>query len=517
MQTVAAQQVQVDDLYGATASLPGQGTDQVLGFVVLEVTRDAMQKRGRQALWLALGVGGLGVLMGSVLALRLGQRVIDPILRVSAKIQRIGRGDFAASPLEPEDPLLHVQRELNDMALRLASGRDELEQRVAQATQEIRHKKEEAETATLAKSRFLAAASHDLRQPAHAMGMFIARLSQLPLDAPTRELANGLDASVRAMQVLLDGLLDISRLESGTVRPQVRSTELGTLLDTVRQAFEAQATAKGLVLRVAPTQLWAATDPALLLRMVANLVHNAVTYTRHGSILISCRPTGQGKEVRIDVSDSGMGIAPEHQHAIFNEFYQVANPGRDRGKGMGLGLNIVERSARLLGHRVNVRSQPGCGSRFSISLRRSMPVAQPAPELAQPEHIADDLAGLRVLVIEDDALALSAIQMLLKSWGCAVHAAPMAPSAQDVLESGFEPDFIVSDYRLGNGVSGIQAIGGVRALFGRQVPACLISGDTDVGLIRLAHDSGLTLLHKPVRPAKLRSLIRRLAGEPQTL
>jgi len=120
-------------------------------------------------------------------------------------------------------------------------------------------------------------------------------------------------------------------------------------------------------------------------------------------------------------------------------------------------------------------------------------------------------------VIEDDALALSAIQMLLKSWGCAVHAAPMAPSAQDVLESGFEPDFIVSDYRLGNGVSGIQAIGGVRALFGRQVPACLISGDTDVGLIRLAHDSGLTLLHKPVRPAKLRSLIRRLAGEPQTL
>jgi len=516
LQTVTTPSVQVEDLYGTTDRLQGENASQVLGFVALKVSRETLQKRGVQALWLAMGIGGLGMLMGGVFALRLGRRVVDPILRVSADIQRIGNGDFSGSALSPDDPLHDVQQKLNEMALRLAWGREEMEQRVVQATREIRLKQEEAETATLAKSRFLAAASHDLRQPAHAMGMFIARLNQLPLDATTRELANGLDASVRAMQMLLDGLLDISRLESGTVQPQMQSTDLGSLLNAIRQACEPQANSKGLALRLAPTQLWAMTDPVLLQRMVANLVHNAVTYTQQGSILITCRPTGQGTEVRIDVSDSGIGIAHEHQQVIFNEFYQVSNPGRDRGKGMGLGLNIVERSARLLGHRVHVRSHPGCGSRFSISMERSQPVEQLDKELLLPDRIENDLVGLRVLVIDDDTLALNAIQMLLESWGCVVYAAPTAPAARDLLDGAFEPDFIVSDYRLGDGVSGIQAISDVRVLLSRPVPACLISGDTDVALIRQAHDSALTLLHKPVRPAKLRSLMRRLAIERQT-
>lgn len=511
---ISSGNVLLDDLFSS------QGTDlspepALLGQAVLEISRSGLAAREREMLFLALMVGLLGLLLGGVLALRLGEGVVQPILRVSRTIGRIGQGNFSADhPLNREDPLFELQAGLKQMAIRLAWGRDEMEQRVAAVTQELRLKKEEAENATLAKSRFLAAASHDLRQPTHALGMFVARLEQLSLDTQTRELVGNLEASVQAMQDLLDGLLDLSRLESGAVQVNVDGVSIGVLFNGLRAALEPIASDKGLRLRVRPTDLWARTDAVLLQRMVMNLGHNALRYTERGTVLISCRAVDAGRNLRIEVWDSGIGISPEHQTEIFKEFYQVGNARRDRSYGLGLGLNIVERSAQLLGHRVAVRSNLGCGTRVSITLPMVPPPA-PKPELAAPETVVSLAAhGVRVLVLEDDDFARDAIQELLASWDYDVRASTTLAQAMGVVRHGFMPDVIVSDYRLGEGENGLMAIDRLRELADRNIPACLMSGDTDGELMQTAKSANLTLLHKPVRPAKLRSLLRRLVETP---
>jgi CheY-like chemotaxis protein/two-component sensor histidine kinase len=399
------------------------------------------------------------------------------------------------------------------MAERLESGRDEMEQRIALATLELREKKEEAETATLAKSRFLAAASHDLRQPTHALGMFMARLAQLPHDAETGHLIAHLDASVQAMQDLLDALLDISRLDAHAVQVQRRPFALAHIFDQLHVGLTSTAVEKNLRLRVRPTGVWLLSDPTLLHRIMLNLVANALRYTRDGGVLVACRVASDGKHARVEVWDSGIGIAPEHHQAIFREFYQVGNSERDRSKGLGLGLNIVERTAHLLGHRLQLRSSPGLGTRFSIEV----PLAPPGAAMDMPSPLEartfDDLANLVVLVIEDDALAREGLVSLLASWGCVVVVAEDLSTALWHLKSGVVPDVIVSDYRLRDGDNGIDTIRQLRAAAGQPIPACLMSGDTDPNLMQSARDAGLTLLHKPVRPAKLRSLIRRLAAD----
>ncbi|OGB34571.1 MAG: hypothetical protein A3F78_01480 [Burkholderiales bacterium RIFCSPLOWO2_12_FULL_61_40] len=516
VEKISASSVAADDLF-ETAKDANAEPPVALGYAVVELSRDSLKARERSTLFIAAGVGLFGLLVGGFLAVRLGERVMQPILSVSRRLERIGQGDFSVrSDIRYQDPLHELQEGLNEMAIRLAWGREELEQRVTDVTQELRVKMGEAESATLAKSRFLAAASHDLRQPTHALGLFIARLGQLPMDEQMRQLVLSLDASVQAMQDLLDGLLDISRLDAGVVQVQKRPVNLGELLGTLRAALASVATEKGLRLRVRPTHLWALSDPVVLQRMVMNLANNALRYTERGSVHIACRPVDGGKNIRIDVSDSGIGISQEHQTEIFREFYQVGNPRRDRTYGLGLGLNIVERSARLLGHTVALRSSLGCGTRFSITLPL---VAAPeaAPSVVPVEvHVTVALKGLRVWVIEDDEFSREAIQELLESWGCSVCVASTAEQAYARMQHASAPDVIVSDYRLGGGDSGLSAIACLRALAGRSIPACLMSGDTDAALMQAVKDSGLTLLHKPVRPAKLRSLVRHLVASAAT-
>ncbi|APW42399.1 ATP-binding protein [Rhodoferax saidenbachensis] len=502
--------VQLDDLFA------NQGTDKFspsthLGHAVLEISRGGLAARERDLLSIALLVGLLGLSLGGFLALRLGEGVVHPILQVSKTIGRIGRGSFSPHrPLNPKDPLFELQAGLRQMAIRLAWGRDELEQQVTAVTQELRLKKEEAENATLAKSRFLAAASHDLRQPTHALGMFVARLEQLTLDAQTRELVGNLQASVQSMQDLLDGLLDLSRLESGAVQVQLARISIGSLFNGLQAALAPIAADKNLRLHIRPSDAWAHTDAILLQRIVMNLAQNALRYTEAGTVLISCRRVDAGQNLRIEVWDSGIGISPEHQTEIFKEFYQVGNSARGRAYGLGLGLNIVERSAQLLGHTVCIRSGLGCGTRISVTL----PMAEPPDTMTTvlPEVIAvQDNRGLRVLVLEDDDFAREAVQELLATWGYGVRAVASVGQAMDLVREGFVPDIIVSDYRLGDGENGLMAIHGLRALAQSEIPACLMSGDTDGVLMQAAKDANLTLLHKPVRPAKLRSLLRRLA------
>jgi signal transduction histidine kinase len=490
----------------------------VLGYVVLEVSRAGLQARKSDALLTTTWLGLLAVLLGTWLAIRLGNGVVRPIVRVSQMIRRIAQGDFAVQADVPTtDPLHELQTSLNQMAIRLAWGREELEHRVAVVTEALRIKKEQAERATLAKSHFLASASHDLRQPTHALGLFVARLQQFSMEPQQRHLVDSLDASVRSLQDLLDGFLDLSRLEAGSVSAHMKPVSVGALLESLWPILEPVARAKGLRLRIRPSSWWVRSDPVLLHRMVMNLALNAVRYTDTGTVLIACRLADGGQGLRIEVWDSGIGIAPNHQQDIFREFFQVdAKPtGRGRPMGLGLGLSIVERTAKLLGCHMELRSAVGCGTRFSIVLdQRIAAVEEQVGPTERRAEVFADLAAVRVLLLEDDSAARLAAVALLESWGCEVLAAATAQQACAVVQAEGVPDIIVSDYHLGAGDSGLQAIADVRSLAQRRVHACLMSGDTDPVVQQSAKAAGLTLLQKPVRPAKLRSLLRRFAASP---
>jgi signal transduction histidine kinase/CheY-like chemotaxis protein len=453
------------------------------------------------------------MLLGGLLAFRLGDWVVGPLVRVSKMVNRIGQGDFSiAAPVPDNDPLQELQASLNQMATRLAWGREELERQVQTVTRELRLKKEQAESATLAKSRFLAAASHDLRQPSHALGMFVARLGQLPMDVEMRQLVDHLEISVQAMQDLLDGLLDLSRPDSGNLQIRVSEVDLNELLSSVRSSLASMAEAKGLRLRIRPTHLWAFSDASLLQRMVVNLVINAIRYTERGTVLVACRPHAHGSGVRIEVWDSGIGISAEHHEDIFKEFYQLSNRAGDRNFGMGLGLNIVQRSAALLGHRIDLRSEFGCGTRFTLGLEAAPRSQSTTPSLVDvQESIPGDLTSdTQVLLIEDNDNAREAVRGLLQSWGYTVHVASSLSEARDHVSRLGAPDIILSDFHLGATEDGIVCIQTLREITGRNIPACVISGDTNDDFLQSVVAADLPLLHKPVRPAKLRSLLRRM-------
>lgn len=511
-QTIVSDTVELSDDLFFSKNEAGVAQGLTIGYVVLEMSLDRLHAREREIVFVSLLVGLIGLLLGGLLALRLGSDVMGPIARVSRRIRRIEEGDFVNdNPDHALDPLHELQTGLDQMATRLAWGRDDLEQRVALVTEALRIKKEEAEAATLAKSRFLSAASHDLRQPTHALGLFVARLGQLHLDDQSRQLVGHIDASVQAMQNLLDGLLDLSRLESGAVAVHRGPVNIAQVFETLRSTLEPVALAKGLRLRVRTSAHWAQTDSVLFQRIVMNLVHNAIRYTQTGTVLLSCRPADAGQSVCVQVWDSGVGISPQDQTQIFTEFFQVGNAGRDRSLGLGLGLSIVERSALLLGHPLALRSSLGCGTRFTMCLPSIVGPTEPAIVAPLGENALLGLAGLRVLVVEDDASACIAMESLLSGWGCVVSAVQTEVQARAAIINGFQPQVIFSDYRLGQGTDGLRVIAGLRTVVGWPVAACLMSGDADAQLLQAAKVAGLTVLHKPVRPAKLRAFLRRMA------
>jgi signal transduction histidine kinase/ActR/RegA family two-component response regulator len=518
-QPVMTSGVRLDDLY-EDAGLGSTNTVRQLGQVLVTFSRHAMDDRKRDMFLLGSGISLAGMLFGIFLAVRLSRGVIRPMMRISGLIERIGRGDFFAvthphSAELADDPFRDLHANLYRMAQQLAGARDQLEYQVTRATQALREKKNEAEMANQAKSRFLAAASHDLRQPTHALGMFITRLAQLPHDAQTRQLIGNLEASVQAMQSLLDGLLDISRLDAQVIQVTKRPFAVQGLFDQLNQVLSQTALEQGLHLRLRASPLWVLSDATLLYRVLLNLVGNALRYTERGGVLVACRLHAGGRQVRIEVWDSGIGIAPEHLESVFKEFYQVANPARNRNKGLGLGLNIVQRSCQLLEHPLQVVSRVGAGTRFTLVLPLAQPVAQVGLPAQTGLSASDDLQGRRVLVVEDDALVRAALVGLLQTWGLTVHEAEGLAQARQWLRSGVVPDVIISDYRLDDVHNGIDVVMQLRTMLGMPIAACLMSGDTDVALMHAAQSAGLTLLHKPVRPAKLRSLLRRqFSGQP---
>ena len=399
-----------------------------------------------------------------------------------------------------------VYRDQNlEMAKRVQAANAELQIRLAQ-TQAAR---EQAEQASIAKSRFFAAASHDLRQPLHSLGLFASALDGHLASAPSREIGQRISESISALESLFDSLLDLSRLDAGVITAQPRSVGLQALFDRLAHHFHGEAVERELRLRFVPTRAVVRTDPLLLERILTNLLSNALRYTPHGGVVVGVRR--RRHRVAIAVCDTGVGIAPDMQPLVFEEFYQANNPGRDRRRGLGLGLAIVRRLAQLLDHPLRLRSQLGRGSCFSIEI----PLAggPPDPPLAEAPMVDHDaLRELRVLVVDDDDMVREGTVALLRQWQARPRMAASAADAAKAIEDGFVPDVLIVDLRLGEAQDGIDVIESLRRRLGRSTPALLVSGDTGAAELARVRSSGLALLTKPVAPAKLRSLLRSLVA-----
>ena len=352
--------------------------------------------------------------------------------------------------------------------------------------------------ANQAKSKFLAAASHDLRQPIHAQGLFLEALACSGLSATQDAILSSVRAASEASAGMLNTLLDFSRVEAGVVEPQIRSFHLQPLLTRIENELAPQANAKGLVYRSRETHAAVESDLALVELILRNLISNAIRYTEHGGVLVACR--ARGEQVLLEVWDTGIGIEPSQQREIFREFHQLGNPERDRNKGLGLGLAIAQGLARVLGHELSLASTPGHGSVFRLIL----PIARAAvvSDDMETAHSHARVLDLRVLVIDDDEAVRAGMAQLLRGWDCACVAVESIAEAKAAARA-CRPDIVISDYRLREHRTGVEAIAALRAEFGADLPALLITGDTAPERLREARASGVPLLHKPVSPSLL--------------
>ncbi|MBK3732169.1 PAS domain-containing protein [Azospirillum brasilense] len=373
----------------------------------------------------------------------------------------------------------------------------------------LREAKAKADEANVSKSKFLAAASHDLRQPLQSALLFAGVLQRHVDPDKGRGPLASLERALETLKNLLDSLLDVSRLDAGVITPQIGTLALRPLLEEIEAAYAPIAASKGLEFAVAqPAQdLAVRSDRLLLGRMLRNLVENAIRYTETGYVRVSCQATNG--TVRITVQDSGIGISAEQQTKVFEEFHQVANPERDRSQGLGLGLAIVQRLSRLLNHPVSVRSEPAHGSVFSIEAPRA---AAPAVSLPAPEaEVAPSGEGRLAVLVEDDVIVLMGLRTIFQEWGYEVVVAGSAEQALERLRGlARRPDLIIADYRLRNGRIGTEAIVQIRGLVGSPVPAIILTGEIGTDCDRDAAALGLAVVRKPITPRQLQGAIQDL-------
>ncbi len=504
-QPILITQIELDE---PTLSLPKKMSKQ-LGGVILVVSKDSLNDEKRGMLLFNLMLTALILGIAIVVAMRASHRITVPILGMRSAVRDIGEGRLDTRIGEMRvlelDELAHG---INEMTVQLQQQRDTLQQRVEEATQELREKKEEAEKANFDKTRFLAAASHDLRQPMHALGLFMGELHNR-IDTPEQhKIVAKVEESVEAMSGLLDSLLDISKLDAGVVIPQVQEFAIHALLQRLAEDFASLAEKKSITLRVRMIEACVIGDPLLLERILLNLLGNAIRYVQQGgAVMLACRK--RGDHVRIEVRDNGPGIPFDEQQNIFREFVQLTNTARDRSKGLGLGLAIVDRLAKLMCFPLYLRSAPGRGSVFAIDVPRVVDVQ----ELLAKEnfvhqdasHEPENFSGLRVLVVDDDELVRNGTGGLLAAWGCQVElvgslAEVKLPYDEDLF------DLVVCDYRLPDG-SGLDLADRIKIQCTYQPAFILISGDTSPAVLQQVVAKGYHLLHKPVRPAKLRSML----------
>jgi len=371
---------------------------------------------------------------------------------------------------------------------------------------ELRRAKEDAERANLEKSRFLAAASHDLRQPMQSLWLFVGNLRRHWGQPQALQTLDSIENALEAMRALFDSLLSIAQFDAGGVHASPRAVPIQPSLDRLRDGFSGECDLKSLRFTVWPSNAWVDTDPVLLDRILFNLLSNAIKYTPSGGgILVGCRKRGQALEVQ--VWDTGIGIDQDHQHMVFEEFVQLANPERDRSKGLGLGLAIARRLADLLGARLQMRSQRHRGSMFSVTVPQ--PPAQANPAANAQDAAVPHLAGLTVGVVEDEPAILEAVRQFCETRGVHFFGGHDLPSLRAAMQ-GATPDIVLSDYCLAGGENGLQTISQARKLWPR-VRAVLLTGEVLPSLLDEARSLDVELLYKPVSPGTLAQTFTALA------
>lgn len=374
--------------------------------------------------------------------------------------------------------------------------------------QQLRSQVEVAARANQEKTRFVASAAHDLRQPLHALGMFCATLDQRLQDTPERPLVRNMMSAIESLEDSFGAMLDISRLDAGVVQPLPQVFPIRDIFRRLYQQFGGDAEARNLALRFRATRRVVQSDPLLLERVLANLVQNALRYTRNGGVLVTARRF-RGS-VALEVWDTGAGIPDDKKEMIFREFYQIDNPERDRSRGLGMGLAIVQRICHLLGHPLDLRSRVGKGSVFRVVVPVGDISAVDAtiPEATLP---ARKLGTVTVLLIDDERSIREATRELLKPMHVDVITAATIAEAVELARGSQVPiDMILSDWRLRGQENGVEAVKAVRAITGEATPAMLVTGDTSTDLLKMAHQSGLVVLHKPLQPKHLVRLIKHL-------
>ncbi|MBB5752349.1 PAS domain-containing hybrid sensor histidine kinase/response regulator [Prosthecomicrobium pneumaticum] len=395
----------------------------------------------------------------------------------------------------------------------LERARDTLEKRVQERTEELVRVNEqlvrakaEADEANLSKTRFLAAAGHDILQPLNAARLYTTSLVERFDKGPERALVGNIDSALEGVEEIIGAVLDISRLDAGALKPEIGVFALDDVLRPIAAEFDAMAREKGVALRFVPTSLSVRSDRRLLRRVVQNLVSNAVKYTASGRVLLGARR--RGETVVISVYDTGLGIPASKQKAIFREFHRL-DAGARAARGLGLGLSIVERIARVLKHRVRVVSEPGRGSHFSVELPRAEGRAATIPAHAAAPAPAAALDGLVVLALDNEPQILAGTAALLGGWGCHVITALSADEAVHAAAAGrAPPDVLLVDYHLDTG-NGLEAIGRLRSRFGSAVPAALVTADRTPAVRETATAAAVTVINKPVKPAALRAFLAR--------
>ncbi|AWK88791.1 hybrid sensor histidine kinase/response regulator [Azospirillum thermophilum] len=400
---------------------------------------------------------------------------------------------------------LPVRDERGNIILWFGTNTDVTEQ--FEVEEALRRAKEEAEQAAQSKSKFLASASHDLRQPMQSLFLFAGALHGHVQGEKGRAALTHLERGLDMLKSLLDSLLDVSRLDAGVVRPTIESFPIDALLDHIAAGYAPVARSKGLEWRMSGCLHVVRSDRVLLGRMIRNLIENAIRYTEAGSVEVACHVAGD--RLRVEVGDTGIGIPEDQLSRIFEEFHQIGNQERDRTQGLGLGLAIVQRISRLLDHPVSVRSVPGRGSTFTIEV--PLGEAPPPPDRGQDAEAPGASSGERfAVVVDDDPIVLLGLQTILKDWGYTVLIAGSGDQAMEKLRAGNRtPDIIIADYRLREGEVGTDVILAIRGLFGTEIPAIVVTGETGPECQRDAARHGFGLMYKPVTPRQLSSAMDR--------
>ena len=459
--------------------------------------------------------------------------LLSPCIRNQFEIDEAGR----IQPINPGEPLqleheapdgrtLEIRRntmpdggwvttytditERRRAALELQEAKLNLERRVEERTAELRAAKAEADQANLSKTKFLAAASHDLLQPLNAARVFVAALTERRLAPANRNLVDSTVAALEGVDELLTALLDISKLDAGVMHTEIADFPVSELLSAMDSEHAMVAVSKGLRLRVMPCALTVRSDQRLVGRILRNLISNAIRYTPSGRVLLGCRR--RGDRLLIGVWDTGLGIPADKQEEIFEEFRRLNDQGRDRG--MGLGLAIVQRIAKRLDHPLVLRSVPGRGSLFGIEL----PIGHAVP--ARPSRRAlpmlprvNGLGGAAVLVIDNDVSILEGMTALLGGWGCRVGVAASAAEALARVAGEGRPDLIGADDHLDDGCIGLDVVGAVQTRCGGGIPAVIVTADHTAEVQAAVKAAGCHLLNKPLKAGRLRSLMTHLLAK----